>query len=769
MDLSKFSDADLKALQANNLTGLSNEGLRMLSSAQSAAPVAPETPATADQTKPYIGYPSAPRKERMTPIDPATRLEILKRDIWSPERVRMPTVGGAVEATAKGAAGGGVVGGPVGLVAGGLVGQPVAGGAAGLTTGTLLGGASGLAEYGLESAGFSPGLAQLASMATPTKWAITLAEKSAPAVEKLAQNLLNYVPGSKIARGLMQTAADSSAAKRVREAMIELVGGAPSLEAEQKVGQSMARGAAQAQAGARQVATETQAQIEARTARELEQERERVSRLRGRATGAQLMQEQSNAQKAAQASGLTTVPPSELGGEIQGRLVGRQAAIDTEMKQAYETRLKDFLDFARGEQRAGRFWKDSEAGKKAISDLESLLKPTEEMGPVKRLSSEEEAAVRKVLDEIKGTRKVTVTEPYPETKIVSEPVDVMVVDNVIRKLAEASKGRPAEGYEAIGVNLAKDMRNVLRTAMEDYSAPYGAAKESYREANKLLETYKEGPVAKVTQTSAKVRDRLRTDAQGVAESLFKSPQSVSDLTEALGDKQMVTDLGRQFVNNKLASFEGSVEKTENWLKNAKTQETLDALGLKGYGDKYLNDLKRFDTESGQFGRRAEALGKQVTPEKIISGRKAITTAEQKAIDAVRTKASDVEKRIADAANLGKTDVDRLESLLNRGDPSSIRRVGQMLDTEGKSAMPDAVRQYLSRTPGSKLTTNWDRTKRLLESGKLMSADEIAKLDKDVSRVITQMGQTPTKKQINQLAILISSRMAGALAGSTVEP
>ena len=638
---------------------------------------------------------------------------------------------------------GGYPGAARGAVTAGLATPPIA------ATGGLLGQAA-------RDIGLGPSYQTLAeAMPLPGQKAIvSMAEKAVSPMERV---LKHY--GERVLARFGATT--PSAEKIVEPKPIESIlgGRAPSREAEARVGEAMQRGATEAQAAARtRTAAEEQA-IQQRAQEQLAAEKERVARLRGRATGAQLMQEQSNAQRAAQASGLSATSPTELGAEIQGRLVGRQAAIDTEMKTAYQGALNDFLEFARGEQRAGRFWQNSEAGQSAISKLEAMLTAPAEMGKVRPVTLEQEAAIKKVLADLRGTREIKVTEPYPETRQVSEPVDVMVVDDVIRKLGEAYKGRPAQGYEAIGEGLAKKMRDVLRTSMEDYASSYGAAKSSYRKGYELLDKFQEGPVAKVTETSAKVRDRLRLDPQGAAEMLFKSPQSVSDFTAALGDKSLVTDLGRQFVNNKLSSLEGSVTKTENWLKNPKTQETLEALGLKGYGDDYLNKLKTFDTEAKRFGGRAEALEKQVTPEGIQAGRKEISTAKERALADVRKQASDYEKRVADAANLGKAPAVRLEQLLNTGDPASIRRVGQMLDSQGRAAMPDAIRQYISRSSPGKLADNWDKTKRLIESGKLMTPAQLKTLDDDIGKALSTMGKTPTPKQVHQIGVLIASRLA----------
>ena len=126
---------------------------------------------------------------------------------------------------------------------------------------------------------------------------------------------------------------------------------------------------------------------------------------------------------------------------------------------------------------------------------------------------------------------------------------------------------------------------------------------------------------------------------------------------------------------------------------------------------------------------------------------------------MRKQASDYEKRVADAANLGKAPAVRLEQLLNTGDPASIRRVGQMLDAQGRAAMPDAIRQYISRSSPGKLADNWDKTKRLIESGKLMTPAQLKTLDDDIGKALSTMGKTPTPKQIHQIGVLIASRLA----------
>lgn len=761
MDLSKFSDADLKALQANNLAGLSDEGLKMLSSTTpAAAPAAPKE----DLTKAAFGV--RPRGIRQRTAEDVTKQDFLAEQFGKNRPAEFSGIPAYLAAGAESAA----VAAPVGATIGAVLGGGVPGAAAGGATAVPLGFFSGLASQAMKDLGFGPGTQMLAGMAPmPGGQAVSQAitKTVAPATERVGAALYSALP-YKVRAGLSALTGKPEVVMPPTARDVLTGGAAPSRAAETAVGEAAQRGAAVQTEAARAQAAQQKAAIEAKYQADLQAQRERVAALRGEVSKAKAAQQQAAGQAAAEVSGITTVPPSELGAEIQGRLIGQKAALDTEIKNTYREKLKDFLDFARGEQRAGRFWQDSEAGKSAITRIEDLLKPTAEMGEVRALKADQETAVRKVLDDIQGNRKVTVTEPYPETKVVPQPVDVMVIDDVIRELGEAAKGRPSEGYAAIGENLAKEMRSILRGSMEDYAGAYGAAKQSYREGSKLLETFKEGQVAKVTQTTNTIRDRLRTDPVGVGDTLFKSPQTISDLTEALGgDKKLVADFARQYVNNKLAEFGGDVRKTANWLNKPRTQEMMEAAGIKGHGQDYLKNLQDFTSKAEGAGKGVAVGEAKLAPEKLRQRDVVIGEAKTRALENVRAQATAYEKRISDVINSGKFEVDTLERVLNSPTKKNIQTIGQLMDDQGRAAMPDAIRQYMSRSSPTNLGNTWDKLKPMLEYGKLLDSKQIAALDADVKKAVEQMGKTPTKKQINQLGVLISGRVAGALGGMAV--
>jgi len=285
---------------------------------------------------------------------------------------------------------------------------------------------------------------------------------------------------TKGASGVLSKSAETPLPSQAQEMLRG--GAAPSRDAETAVGQSVLRGSRDAQATSRAQADAQKAAVEAKYQKTLEEQRNRVQMLRGEVSKAKQAQQQASAQAAGELSGLKPTPPSELGGEIMGTLTARKEAVEKARADLYNEKFSEFLDFARTEQREGRPWDKSDAGKKAIGQLEALTKPTAEMGDVGRvMSKDQENQVKRVLDEIQGVREVKVQFPVPETQKVAQSVDIKLVDDEIRRLGEAAKGRPPEGYEAIGKDLALKMRRILKEGVENWAGTYGHAKKSYRE------------------------------------------------------------------------------------------------------------------------------------------------------------------------------------------------------------------------------------------------------------------------------------------------
>ena len=768
----EFTSPDGKTYSVEGPEGATKEqafGIlqKQLGQAAPATP-APAAPAPAapkqDLTKAAFGV--RPRGIRQRGPEDVSKQQELEQQFGRNRPAEFSGVPAYLAAGAESAAMAAPVGAGLGAVFGGGVPGAVAGGAAAVPLGFF----GGLASQAAKDIGFGPGTQMLAGMAPmPGGQAVTqgITKAVTPATERVGAALFRALP-YRVRAGL-QALTGGSKDVLTPTARDVLTGGvAPSRTAETAVGEAAKRGAGTAVAGARTEAEAQKAAIEAKYQAGLEQQRARVAAMRGELSKAKAAEQQATNQAAAEVSNLTPVNPSDLGGEAQTILDHRLDALKTQRSTEYETLFKDYIDFARSEQAAGRPWQSSEQGKKVISEIEGLLVPTKEMGKVRALTADEEKAVRGVLDDLQGVRKIQVTEPYPETQIVKQPLDIKGIDNVVRKLGEAAKGRPAEGYDAINAALANDLKKKITEGLYDWAPAGSAAKKAYREGSQKLESFVESQISGVTATSDKIRGKLTTDPQGVGKTLFKSTQSVEDLKNALGgDMATVQRLAKQHVNNELFNLGGNPAKVEQWLSDLKNKEWMEAAGIDTHGQEFLKNLKDLTAKAEGAAKGVVTGEAKLTPEKLRERDVKIGEAKTKALENVRAQASAYEKRISTVINAGKFEGETLEKVLSSGSKKNIQTIGALMDDAGRQAMPDAIRQYMSRSSPANLGNNWDKLKPMLEYGKLMDAGQIAKLDADVAKAVQLMGKTPTKKQINQLGVLISGRVAGALGGMAV--
>jgi hypothetical protein len=731
----------------------------------------PATPAKTATSKPATSSDEGNGSFTSALVDNQFVNDLMEMTKWDKSKVKFSGVKEYGKAAAKGATAGGMTGatlgmltaGPPGAAAEGLVG--VAGGAF-----------SGLASKAVEDMGFgtgpqlaagmlpAPGASKLSKLVSPSKIAANTGTSDASPIDKLKSVMSSLLSSkTKGASNVLGKAAETPLPAQAQQVLRG--GAAPSRGAETAVGESVLRGSRDAQIASRAEAQTQKAAVETKYQKTLEEQRNRVQMLRGEVSKAKQAQQQAGAQAAGELSGLKPTPPSELGGEIMGTLTARKETVEKARSDLYNEKFSEFLTFARTEQREGRPWDKSDAGKKAIAQLESLVKPTAEMGDVGRvISKDQENQVKRVLDEIQGVREVKVEFPVPETQKVAQSVDIKLVDDEIRRLGEAAKGRPPEGYEAIGKDLALKMRRTLKEGVENWAGTYGEAKKSYREGSKLLEAFDDGPVASVMKTSSNVRGKLTTDPQGVSDSLFKSPQSVRELKSSLGDDaDTVKRLAQQHVNNKLHSFGGDTKKTERWLNDPNNREWMKEAGIEGHGKSFLDNLKTFNTKAEGAGKGIAAGEAKLSRDVLTAQDAAAGKVKSKALENVTKQASEYQTRIAGMLNTGKFETGTLEGILNSPNKKNIEMVGKMLDDKGRAAMPDAIRQYMSRSSPTKLGDSWEKLKPMLEHGKLLQPGEISKLDGDVKRAVSMLSKNPTKKEVNRLGILISSRVAASVA------
>lgn len=683
---------------------------------------------------------------------------------WDKSRMHMPTLGDIGASAGKGALAGGALGGGFGLVTGGP-----GGGLVGALGGAGLGAAGGAAEELLGAAGFGPGTQMAGSMLMPGQGAIIKgAEKIAPKMTELGAAGMHLIPGASRAKMAMQSLGKTD--NLSAQAKAALTGGAPeSRAAEKTAAQAIQEQAASKVEQQRLLAQQQEVQIRNKFKAEQQQRKDYVAKMRGEVDKAKAAEQKAASATAAQIHGLNPTAPSDLGNMSQKILQERMTSLNEARAAEYKQKIGEYFDFARAEQRAGRPFQSSEQGKGLIKDLQGMLKPTEEMGKVQRWTPDQEKAIRDVLNEIQGVREVKVEVPYPHVVKQASGTDVEHLDTLVRQLGEAERGRPAEGYKAIGEGLAKDLKVKLTDALKEWAPAGSEAKKAYIEASRLLDPFKDSQISKVTRMSDKVKGQLTTDPQNVPKTLFKSKESVNDLLEAMGgDAATVKALAKQHVNNELAALGGDSRKVDRWLENPKNKEWTDAAGIKGHGQDFAKTLKELSAKAEGAAKGAEVASGKVASATAPKAEQQAAKVMAEKVANVNKQATDYATRINDIVGSGKSAETALEGILNKasGSPdakATFTKVGQLLDAKSRAAMPDAVRQYMSRSKISNLSDNWQKLRPMLEHGKFIEPAALQKLDADVSKALKIMGASPTVKQRNSLAAMIAARVGGNVA------
>jgi len=697
---------------------------------------------------------------------------------YHPEQVGFSGFGAygkkAIEGAAGGSAGGAILGTALGGIPGGLT--------LGIA-GAPLGALSGIVEQGMHDLGFGSTTATLAGMVPIGGNAAMRAgqqgtKKVGDAIDS-AKYLLPYKWRMALESDLNKT--DAVLPETVRN----LIRGAPeSRTAEQAVGQSITRGV-QSEAETQRLLAKSQ---EARTTSQFDKARQalsdRIQSLRGDLGKVKLAEQQANASQAAAVAGIEAKPPSELGSEMKDVLIKRKDDLEKARSTEYNQLLKDYVDFARGEQVAGRPFQQSEQGKTLIAKLESMLRPTPEIGNVRPLNTDQERVIEGVLADLKGLRKTADGGPaeigkkgFKAASVQEDPevigTDIMALDTLVRELGDAQTGIPKERYKAIGQKLAGDLKRMVTEALYNWAPQGSKAKEAYRKASELIDPFKEGPGAKITKMSAKVRDTYTADAASVPETVFRSVDKVNGVIDALGGdaaaRAQVQQFAQQHVNNKLSEFGGNIAKTEAWLNKPTTKDWMKAAGVEGHGQEYLAHLKDISAKQERLASARKSIEKGL--ERGLSGQQSLAENYNKTIANIRKSASSYEQRLADTVNTGKFDGVVLERILNQPTKKSVQVVSQLLDEGGIAALPGAVRQYMARSTVSNLKDRWNLLKPMLEHRRmsptssgapLLNNVEMQKLDTDIQAALNLLGKTPTRKQLDKVAMMVSAKIGAAI-------
>jgi hypothetical protein len=289
---------------------------------------------------------------------------------------------------------------------------------------------------------------------------------------------------------------------------------------------------------------------------------------------------------------------------------GRQMAdVGGDLQSTINTRYKGALDTRRAEYSANEKARDA------------VVSQREGAGNYVSSTPEYQAVVADIQKQMQG-RSPSVQAGFQ--KVLSElyedgkPITFQRLDDVRRKLGDAFRGKPAEGYDAIGEQAAKELYGRVSNIQKQYAGQSQAKLlDDYADRTEGLNIFSSKYGKKSTALDQYREDTFANDPSGLPAAYFKTRASVQALKELTGSAAKVESAALEFANKELAGEKASgvrswLGKNSEWLaETPATRRIVDNYATKLEGvERSTKNAAEFAT---QASKDAAILTKQSLP------------------------------------------------------------------------------------------------------------------------------------------------------------
>jgi len=310
---------------------------------------------------------------------------------------------------------------------------------------------------------------------------------------------------------------------------------------------------------------------------------------------------------------------SVTGKNLVNDIKGESDVGHEQRKQLAESTYGKAWSNTRKKQQAGDFWQTSPSGQDFFNTLENKIKVSD----VTPVTTAEENEIKSIINELQGKQTGFETQLKfdPATGLMENvsvakkaPLDIKPVTEVLRKLRDAEKGFPEEGFKAIGQRRAKAMSKSLEKSIADWDDSIRIADQEYKINSEKLYPERTRRGESVLARQKFDINELAADPANAPAQFFQSKQGVQDLTRLLGNnKNKVADYANQYVVNELSSLNSST-KAENWVTNKKNIDWMNEIpGLRQKAESYVKQLKEAEgkaTAAGSLEKSLKTAGRQ---------------------------------------------------------------------------------------------------------------------------------------------------------------
>lgn len=321
---------------------------------------------------------------------------------------------------------------------------------------------------------------------------------------------------------------------------------------------------------------------------------------------------------------------ADVGDRLQKTILARNEAALKRRSEQYTANEAARDAIVSQREAAGAYPSSTPEYKGLAAELQSTL---DNSNVVKR-SPSVQAGYQKILSEISATDEAG----------NQVPVSFQALDDVRRKLGEAFKGKPPEGYDALTKSQAKDLYNKISNIQKAYAGgkdgPQAKLLDDYARDVPEIQMFSSKLGKKVTALD-QYREGQYPDPSEIPRNFFKTKASISALKELTGSQAEVNSAAIGYANRELEGK--TAAQARNWI--TKNSEWINEVPVaRQVVTKYATKLQ--DAENSLAA--AEAFAKQAAADSSMLTRQSLPA--QRAVDLIKSGNTELWAKVIPAIN-----------------------------------------------------------------------------------------------------------------------
>lgn len=427
----------------------------------------------------------------------------------------------------------------------------------------------------------------------------------------------------------------------------------------------------------------------------------------------------ADAIEAAQAKRLAIAPDrelSEIGTDLRGVIVKRNEAAIAQRRAQFAADEKERDAIVQAKEASGEYLEALPEYKTLMQSLKDKLLANKKarMGTGTRPVSDPgtEAGYQRILDAAsskrvmvseaeaaeateKGLRVIKGTNPQTgEPAFYREfATSFEALDDVRRKLGTVFSKQPAEGYEAIGADIARNYYAQISNIQKKFAGePQERLLQRYAESTEGMEMFRSKTGKAATAVDRYNDEEFVTEAGKLPRRYLANPEGIKALTELTGSKQLVVDSAKEYAVNSLRGM--SEKQVRSWM--TANRELMRAVPEVHWEvSRYADSLARGERIAKNTQRGGEivrgTIGDKIrTAESTAARTRAVGEREAGAVFA------EGEQRALELIG-NKFPADRVRQLIESGNPQQWDAVAPAIraDQQSRGALADAIRQVVA--------------------------------------------------------------------------